>query len=561
MSVTASLQAGVLRIEGATGADTINVRYLNGNYSVDGLTQSFAGSQVQSIRIDGNGGNDRINLHTEGYSTAGNTTANFVGPAQNGATIVYQPITVPTQIYGGSGNDIIDGGEGPDTIFGRAGADTIRGWAGADYIDGGLDNDNIQGGAGADTIFGDLGNDTIDGGADSDRIFGGPEANTIVNSTTGDQILSNELIQGLVVDPALRERIRYLQIDGVLSRNDMLSVFTQVESDNVVSLNEFNDLQRVEGAGAFLGMPDSVLVLTNKVINYDAANKQFAGAALEADGRLHAGDTSAEFSLLVSKWFYGADHPLAQNHAKSVTYGYAYATGPLFATASGSTLPNPTIGNVLQGSELNDDAFLSNLAGLTEHNRSALTSMFTDNGDGTFTVRLYTNGRADYVTVDRYLPVQSQGYLIFAHSGQGHIGSSDPIWVALAEKAYAQFNASGTIGHDGTNSYQGIAGGDSTAAYAQITGATQDSHDFDEYSSFDIASAFFDEKVVTIQTNSSSTLLNRNDVYVVLSMGTRFISLYSPGQIGFGAPGDPPHVTTIPIDDLAANAVTWYSGH
>ncbi|MER3476041.1 MAG: hypothetical protein C4287_05135 [Leptolyngbya sp. ERB_1_2] len=68
--------------------------------------------------------------------------------------------------------------------------------------------------------------------------------------------------------------------------------------------------------------------------------------------------------------------------------------------------------------------------------------MFTDNGDGTFTVRLFTEkdgvvGKADYVTVDRYLPTVSKGSLQqrFAYYDNQTVG----IWVALAEKAYVQF--------------------------------------------------------------------------------------------------------------------------
>ena len=97
--------------------------------------------------------------------------------------------------------------------------------------------------------------------------------------------------------------------------------------------------------------------------------------------------------------------------------------------------------------------------------------MFVDNGDGTFTVRFYNKGVADYVTVDRYLPTNNIGNFVYANSGDNHGNANNELWVALAEKAYAQLNESGWINQDNTNSYNGIGNaGYLSDAFAHITG-------------------------------------------------------------------------------------------
>ncbi|MEM8780403.1 MAG: C2 family cysteine protease [Cyanobacteria bacterium P01_G01_bin.49] len=96
--------------------------------------------------------------------------------------------------------------------------------------------------------------------------------------------------------------------------------------------------------------------------------------------------------------------------------------------------------------------------------------MFTDNGDGTFTVKFYKNGVADYVTVDRKLPTDSYGNSVYGNVGGHYNSSNNELWVALAEKAYAQLNESNWIGQDGTNSYQGTSGGWPKDSINHITG-------------------------------------------------------------------------------------------
>ena len=117
---------------------------------------------------------------------------------------------------------------------------------------------------------------------------------------------------------------------------------------------------------------------------------------------------------------------------------------------------------------------MSSLGEAALKNPSIITNMFVVNGDGTYTVRFYSSGRAQYVTVDSYLPTNSSGQLIYANLGAMFNNSGTELWTALAEKAYAQINEMGWLRSglpgNGQNSYSAIEGGYIYAALGQITG-------------------------------------------------------------------------------------------
>src|SRR5262249_16909710 len=97
---------------------------------------------------------------------------------------------------------------------------------------------------------------------------------------------------------------------------------------------------------------------------------------------------------------------------------------------------------------------------------------------GTFTVRFFRDGRPEYVTVDRWFPVNAAGGFVFGNndSGKSLRDPSNVLWAALAEKAYAQLNESGWILQDGSNSFEGIASGQAEWAMSHITGRWSDDH-------------------------------------------------------------------------------------
>jgi hypothetical protein len=112
------------------------------------------------------------------------------------------------------------------------------------------------------------------------------------------------------------------------------------------------------------------------------------------------------------------------------------------------------------------------LASIAQEKPDYIQNMFTDNGDNTFTVRFYNSGVADYVTVDRYLATNSSGYAVYAGWGGGlSTSTSNELWVALAEKAYAQLAESGwSRSSNSTNSYSAIEGGWMDRVIRQVTG-------------------------------------------------------------------------------------------
>jgi hypothetical protein len=258
-----------------------------------------------------------------------------------------------------------------------------------------------------------------------------------------------------LVDAALRDTARADASDGTLNRADMLAIFNQVKKDGVVSSSEFADLKRLVGQTAFFTGYDYVRVLSTDVILGSPANAHFQGQSL---GNLSAGSSGSQLDKLVQKWFFGADHPTAMSGTT-----YKVATGSLFPHA-------PTYADIVQGS-VGDCYLLASLGEVALRDPKLIMNMFIVNGDGTYTVTFSNNGRADYVTVDSMLPVTSQGTYVYANMGLSS-SKSAPLWVALAEKAYAEMNESGWLraafGDKGHNSYDAIAGGYMTDALRQI---------------------------------------------------------------------------------------------
>jgi hypothetical protein len=162
--------------------------------------------------------------------------------------------------------------------------------------------------------------------------------------------------------------------------------------------------------------------------------------------------------FLVDKWFYGKDRPVI-----SQSGSYARVNGSLFVNGVSSS-------DIKQGAT-GDCYFLAALGALADKNGAAVTTMFRDNMDDTWTVRFYrldgTRYIADYVTVDRYLPVNSMGRAIFEDFGGNFSNGGNELWASLAEKAYAQW-ARG-------NSYRNMSGGWSNIVFGEVTGAASQS--------------------------------------------------------------------------------------
>jgi Calpain family cysteine protease/Calx-beta domain/Ser-Thr-rich glycosyl-phosphatidyl-inositol-anchored membrane family len=245
-------------------------------------------------------------------------------------------------------------------------------------------------------------------------------------------------------DAGIANLTRTLSADGQLNRNDVINILRDSEDSNVVDTYEFTDLKTILSNSAKFTIQDYVVDLFDKVVNGDLANQKYQGAAL---GNLFAGSSNTQMENLVSKWFLGTDHPLS-------SYGYQYFSQPLYANGI-----NPD--DVKQG-QVGDCYFLATLAAIANEQPNYIQNMFIDNGDNTFTVRFFKNGVAEYVTVDRFLPKASWG--------AAYANASTELWVALAEKAYAQLAESKwSRSSTSTNAYDSISGGWMSNVIPQVT--------------------------------------------------------------------------------------------
>ena len=149
------------------------------------------------------------------------------------------------------------------------------------------------------------------------------------------------------------------------------------------------------------------------------------------------------------------------------------AAQTLYSAVSGSLFGanGPSYLDVEQG-DLGDCWLLASLAAVAARDPADIRSMFTADGTAVengsavslYTVRFYnSNGVAQYVTVDTELPSGGDYY---------DNPANGVLWVALAEKAYAEANGAGivTTMSRGSDAYAALNGGDPAWALQAITG-------------------------------------------------------------------------------------------
>lgn len=134
------------------------------------------------------------------------------------------------------------------------------------------------------------------------------------------------------------------------------------------------------------------------------------------------------------------------------TAAYAYAdfsSRPLF-------VDGPEYNDIRQGN-VGDCYFLASLASLADTDPGVIRQMIAPMGDGTYAVRFYSGTQAVYVRVDGWLPASG------GSPGYAKLTPENELWVALAEKAYAQFRG-------GSNAYSALTGGWMAEVYQALTG-------------------------------------------------------------------------------------------
>lgn len=256
-------------------------------------------------------------------------------------------------------------------------------------------------------------------------------------------------------------------VNGTVTYAGLEKVFADLDAtlasgNTTLTTAEFNDLKTI-AANLNNGMSTSsyLVSITQALVNGNAANASWTGggASTTSLGNLAAGASATQLSELIGKWFLGTDLPSSQVSMDGTNFSVSYSTvnRPLFGSSG------PSMSDINQG-YLGDCYLLSSLAEVASQNSSDITSMFTSNGNGTYGVRFYVNGVAEYVTVNSSLA-----------DGGSEFNYGSNIWASLAEKAYAQLQASGVVTG---NSYSGNTwtaignGGAPEYALEEITGAT-----------------------------------------------------------------------------------------
>lgn len=239
---------------------------------------------------------------------------------------------------------------------------------------------------------------------------------------------------------------------SLYSYQGLLRVLTGLEGSigaNGLVAAQFADLKTLTAAvGAVEGTGSYLFGVLNALVNGNAFNDTWTGGATTsvALGNLAAGASATQFQALVGKWFLGAD---LSSWSSATTY--TAQPGPLFGL-SGASMNDPAQGGI------GDCYFIAAMVETAEFQPGLIDSMFTDNGNGTYGVRLYDiAGSTHYFTVDNEVP---GGYVAHTPSGAE--------WVSLLEKAFVEYDSQM---YGAANAYDSISGGLSKGLTA-ITGKT-----------------------------------------------------------------------------------------
>ena len=273
-------------------------------------------------------------------------------------------------------------------------------------------------------------------------------------------------------DTVIKTDMTAASTGGVVSEAGMGQLFLDLAAElgntnTTLSASQLSDLQTI-AADLNVGETASpyVTYVTDAAINGNAANATWTGGAASAIalGNLGVGSTAMQIVELADKWFLGADLPsstVQMSGESTFSVYYSQVANPLFDAAG------PSINDINQG-WLGDCYLLSSLAECAAQDPSLITSMITDNGNGTYGVRFFVNGSAEFITVSNDL----------ADGGTAFNRGTD-IWASLVEQAYAQAQAIGNITGNGSNyfnygnSFSTIAnGGYPEYALEEITGAS-----------------------------------------------------------------------------------------
>lgn len=262
-------------------------------------------------------------------------------------------------------------------------------------------------------------------------------------SISFEQLETRNMMSASPIDVGLSETYNRFYSDKHISRPEMMGLLLSSTDRNVIDATEISDLRNIVRQS---NMPDHVKYFANNILNGSIGNNYYRGQRL---GNLLAGSNATTMLNLVDKWFRGSDRPSLGSFSN--TTNYRYVQGSLFVNG-------PSHEDARQG-QLGDCYLLTAIQGMAFSNPQSIRNMFIDNGDNTWTVKFFGNNKQpNYVTVDRFLPVDNRGFARFA-AFRGHANNpSNELWVSLIEKAYAQWHEFSGL-RQSVNSYQNISGG------------------------------------------------------------------------------------------------------
>ncbi|MFN9659926.1 MAG: pre-peptidase C-terminal domain-containing protein [Cyanobacteriota bacterium] len=288
-----------------------------------------------------------------------------------------------------------------------------------------------------------------------------------VNSLTGTYLLqvtdvsvNSDRITGLL-DTTIRSSVNSLLSDNLFTHQELATLLRNTGT-NGVTAQELDNLRTI-ATQISPYLADTTRPYTqyiyNAVVNGNTANQWWTGGSSTrvALGDLTAGSVQLQMNRLVDKWFGGLDLPTnfivgdAAASASSLTFSYGQMTGSLFEN-------DINFSDINQG-QAGTCYFMAACSTLANNQRQLIRDMFRDNGDGTYGVRFYgATGNELWVTVNRSVPILPNNGLALA--GNAARSLAGEMWVALAEKAYAQANEIGAFGREVTaNSFGAIEGG------------------------------------------------------------------------------------------------------
>jgi hypothetical protein len=182
---------------------------------------------------------------------------------------------------------------------------------------------------------------------------------------------------------------------------------------------------------------------------------------------------------------------------------------------------------VAQGA-VGDCWLLSSLAVTAYREPGVIESMFTFNGNNTDTVRFFENGSPVYVTVDNMLPTQN-GNTYYDHVQNG------VLWVALAEKAYAELNAYDPLitSQSGSNSYASLNNAGFPQLGETLATITGNTAFYSNPNSTTFLSQMLNGKLAVLgsDANPSSSYIVGGHVYAVLNYSNGIYTVFNPWGI------------------------------